>query len=331
VTRDRGEEEEYVRAGRGSRPRTKQRPDYSSSAIGHVLTIDRGRFTCRIDADLPVLVTATKARELGKRSIVVGDRVRLVGDLTGEDGTLARAVRVEPRRTQLRRTPDDDDPVERVLVANADQLAMVVAVVDPPARPRLIDRCLVAAFDAGMESVLIVTKADLADPAELIGLYEPLGVLVVVAGRDQPTEDVRAALAGRATVLVGHSGVGKSTLVNALVPLANRATGEVNDNTGRGRHTSTSAVTLELPGGGEIIDTPGVRSFGLGHVRPDRVLAAFDDLTEATAACPRACQHTTGAPECGLDLAVADGQLDANRVASFRRLLDARLGGDEPD
>src|SRR5690606_36591088 len=173
-----------------------------------------------------------KARELGRGRIVVGDRVDVVGDTSGDDGTLARIVRIAERTTVLRRTADDTEPYERVVVANAEQLALVTALADPEPRTRMIDRCVVAAYDAGMDAILVLTKADLAPAEELRGLYEPLGVRVVVThsepdGSIAGLEDLHAELAGRVTVLVGHSGVGKSTLVNALVPTAGRATGGV--------------------------------------------------------------------------------------------------------
>ena len=145
-------------------------------------------------------------------------------------------------------------------------------------------------------------------------------------------EAVLDAVSRRVTVLVGHSGVGKSTLVNALVPGAGRATGAVNDVTGRGRHISTSAVALRLPGGGWVIDTPGVRSFGLAHVNPDRILAAFPDLSAGTGECPRGCAHDE--PECGLDAFVTTGGAGVAggaRLTSLRRLLRSRAGTPEPD
>ena len=143
-------------------------------------------------------------------------------------------------------------------------------------------------------------------------------------------DEVRARLADRVTVLIGHSGVGKSTLVNALVPGTARATGEVNDVTGRGRHTSSSAVVVRLPGGGWVVDTPGVRSFGLAHVDPDRILRAFPDLAVGTDECPRGCSHDE--PECGLDEFVASGgagPAGPARLESLRRLLRSRAGTDE--
>ena len=178
-----------------------------------------------------------------------------------------RVVRVEPRTSLLRRTPDDNDPVERAVVANAEVLVVVTALADPVPRPRLIDRCLVAAFDGGLIPLLCLTKSDLASADELLALYEPLGVEALVTGRGSGVEQLRARLQGRISVLFGQSGVGKSTLVNQLVPDAFRATGDVSG-VGKGRHVSSSAVALDLPGGGTVIDTPGIRSFGLGAVTP---------------------------------------------------------------
>jgi len=290
-----------------------------------VLAVDRGRYTCLVDdVDGRRVLTAMKARELGRSSVAVGDRVGVVGDVTGTSDTLARVVRVEPRSSVLRRTADDTDPIERVIVANADQLVVVVALADPAPRARLVDRCLVAAYDAGLLPLLCLTKSDLAAPDALLAAYGPLGVRAVVTRRGQGLPALRDRLAGRTSVLVGHSGVGKSTLVNALVPDAQRATGTVNAVTGRGRHISSSAVALALPGGGYVIDTPGVRSFGLAHVDPDRVLAAFGDLRAGAALCPRGCSHAIDTPECALDGWVAAGHAEPARLASLRRLLAAR-------
>lgn len=312
---------------RGSRPRTKERPTYADAVAGIVVTVDRGRFTVVVDGRQ---IWAVKARPLGRKGVVVGDRVRVVGDVSGAEGSLARIVEVEPRGTVLRRTADDDDPVERVVVANATQLVVVTALADPEPRHGLIDRALVAAYDAGMAPLLCLTKADLADPETLLSTYRALGVPWVVTrlakrGLDG-LDELRERLVGRSSVLLGHSGVGKSTLVNALVPSAGREVGRVNAVTGRGRHTSTSALMLPLPddSGGWIIDTPGIRSFGLAHVQPERLIEAFPDLDEMTEDCPRGCTHAADEPECGLDEAVERGEADPDRVASFRRLLDAR-------
>ncbi|MEO7117421.1 MAG: ribosome small subunit-dependent GTPase A, partial [Candidatus Limnocylindrales bacterium] len=249
------------------------------------------------------------------------DEARVVGDLTGDEGSLARIVEVLPRKTVLRRSADDDDPIERIIVANADQLVIVAALADPPPRAGLIDRCLVAAFDAGMEPLVCLTKSDLGSPAALLALLDPLDVRVVVSRRGGDLDAVRATLRDRTSVLVGHSGVGKSTLVNALVPDANRSVSYVNAVTGRGRHTSTSAISLELPFGGWIIDTPGIRSFGLAHVEVDDRIKAFPDLRDAARNCPRGCLHAATEPECALDLAVADATIPRERVESFRRIL----------
>ena len=322
------EHDAFERPRRRTRPRTKDRPDYSEAEIGMVVTVDRGRYQTLIEGRE---VTATKARQLGRTGVIVGDRVRVVGDTSGDEGTLARIVQVEDRVTVLRRTADDDDPYERPIVANADQLVIVTALADPPPRTGMIDRILVAGFDAGLTPLLCLTKADLASPDELVAAYDPLDVEVYVTSPGSDLGAFRTALERHRTVFVGHSGVGKSTLVNVLIPGAKRAIGAVNEVTGRGRHTSTSAIALRLPpiepdgadGDSWVIDTPGVRSFGLSHVSRARLISAFSDLAAFTADCPRGCLHGEDAPECGLDAAVERGELNPVRVASFRRMISS--------
>jgi ribosome biogenesis GTPase len=325
-----------------------------------VTEVHLGRYVCVVDrpgklgGSTPV--TAMRARELGRRSVVVGDQVALVGDVSGDPDQLARIVRVFERRSVLRRTADDDDStpegrLERVVVANADQLVMVSALIDPPPRTGFIDRCLVAAYAAGIDPLLCLTKADLVAGTDgpvdaLRDYYAALSLPFVLCRPDEPLEPLVAALHGRMSVLVGHSGVGKSTLVNRLVPDAARAVGAVSA-VGKGRHVSSSAVALPLARGpdsgpaaregrtrkgrarkaagaehGWIIDTPGVRSFGLAHVSADDLLDSFTDLVEGSAECPPNCDHAAGG-SCALDTWVAAGNADPRRLASYRRLSAA--------
>ncbi|MCK9875778.1 MULTISPECIES: ribosome small subunit-dependent GTPase A [Frankia] len=324
MPRELDEDDVRIRPGRGSRPRTRQRPDHAEAVPAVVVGVDRGRYSCRPQPWPDRLVAAVRGGSMRRTSVVVGDQVALVGDLSGTDGVLARLVRREERTSVLRRTPDDTDPAERPIVANADILVIVCAVTDPVPRPGLIDRCLVAAYDGGLAPVLCLTKADLADPETITELYRPLGFPVVATRPDQDLTDLHSLLTQRVSVLFGHSGVGKSSLVNRLVPAADRAIGEVNAVTGRGRHTSSAAVALRLPAGGMVIDTPGIRSFGLGAVSPARVLSAFSDLAAAAAYCQPGCEHLAPSADCALDSAVTGGGADAARLASLRRLLAAR-------
>ena len=366
-----------MRPRRSSRPRTRTRPAHDDAVDGFVVTVDRGRYGCVLSDEAapgpaagPPVVTAMRARELGRRSVVVGDRVGLVGDISGSPGSLARIVRIDERVSVLRRTADDDDStpegrLERVVVANADQLVIVSALADPPPRTGFIDRCLVAAYDAGIEPLLCLTKADLAGPEHVVDYYRDLDLRYVLCRPGSDLAELRQRLTGRLSVLVGHSGVGKSTLVNRLVPEALRAVGTVSA-IGRGRHTSSSAVALRLPylaegsttaaagpdagtatgpnaatapGAGPaaaddddpgwIVDTPGVRSFGLAHVSAESLLHGFGDLVEGSVDCPPGCEHTTGSEQCRLAAWVAAGNADERRLASYRRLLDSRAGDPE--
>lgn len=315
---------------KANRPRTKRRPAHEDAQVGRVLGVDRGRYSVLLDEDTPQerTITAARARELRRTPIVTGDQARVVGDTSGDEGTLGRIVGIVERTSLLRRSADDTDEVERVIVANADQMLIVVAAADPEPRARLVDRYLVAALDAGIRPLLVVTKTDLADPAPFLAHFDGLDLRVFTSAQDEmPVDEIGAALIRHSTVFVGHSGVGKSTLVNALVPTAGRATGHVNQVTGRGRHTSSSTVSLRYVGTGGtgwVIDTPGVRSFGLGHVDPANILAAFTELAVIAKDCPRGCTHLPDAPDCALIEAAERGELSETgraRLDSLQRLL----------
>ena len=294
-----------IRPQRRSRPRTKRRPDYSNRPLGRVVGIDRGRFTV-VMADTGKEVQAVKAREIPRSAVVIGDLVRLTGDVSGRVDTLARIAHVEERRNALRRSLEEADEGrgEKIVVANVDLVVVVSAAANPTPRVGMVERALVAAREAGVPALVCMTKIDLASPEPFLESFKgfPLEALSVDALTGEGLPAVAERLQGRFSVLIGHSGVGKSTLINGLIPDADRAVGHVNVTTGKGRHTSTSAVAFELPGGGWLVDTPGVRSFGLAHTEAEHVLSVFPGLSQAATYCLPNCTHGNGEPSCALDL-----------------------------
>lgn len=305
---------------KGSRPRTKRRPSFDSAPLGMVLEVHLRRY--RVLTDQGEEILATLAKELRHDGCVTGDRVALDGDVSGEKGALARIVRIEPRSTVLTRSAEDGEQQEQTIVANADQMVIVMAAANPEPRPRLVDRYLVAALNSGIRPILVITKSDLADPKWLADQFADVDLEIISTRSDFPElSELRKLLSGHVSVFVGHSGVGKSTLLN-LITGQDRSTGGVNELTGKGKHTSSSAVAISFEGGW-IIDTPGIRSFGLSAISPSGLLRGFSDLEQVAGNCPRDCSHLAGAPDCELDTAVARQDLPSSRLDSFRRLLSS--------
>ena len=327
-------------ASNKTRPRTKDRPDYSKAQTAIITEVDRGRVQCLIQTDNgQLIITAIKARELGKKSVVVGDQVSVVGDLSGAAGSLARVVTVMTRKNSLTRSIDDHVNDERVIVANVDQLAIVISTANPEPREGFVDRALVVAYDQGITPIIIMTKQDLGSGDKFLETYKDLDIPVYKIDRSSDLTKLQQGLAKKITVLLGHSGVGKSTLVNNLLAssqnrvsdidqqVTHRATGDVNEVTGRGRHTSSSAIALPLSStfGGEnfgwIIDTPGVRSFGIAHVQPSRVISAFSEFADAIKHCPKNCSHHE--KDCALNEWPGFTNQNLARLESLRRVLSA--------
>lgn len=238
--------------------------------------------------------------------VVIGDRVRMDAE---------SVVAVEPRVSTLERSGEGGS---QVVCANATLLAIVASATEPPFRPGLVDRLLVAGQAGGMDVALVLNKCDLGMPEEVLAwlaLYEDLGypVFLVSAAQGKGLEPLRELLAKHTTVLVGHSGVGKSSLTNTLVPESARSVGEL-DAWGRGRHTTISGRIVPLAGGGRLVDLPGIREFGVGHVPRTELRRHFPELAELRCRY-RACVHD------GEEGCVAEDAITEERLESYRKLL----------
>jgi ribosome biogenesis GTPase len=262
---------------------------------------------------------ATIAGKLRRTRPVVGDVVRLH---TTPDGSL-RMDEIQERRGTLTRAAFRGRP--QVVAANVDLLVIVAATADPPLRANLIDRYLVAAWRGGIEAALALTKIDrphdAAEFARVSGLLRGLGhsVIEVSIPRAEGIQEVRELIGQRRAVLAGHSGVGKTTLSNAITGRAD-PTGAVNEVIGRGRQTTTVARLIDLPGGGELIDTAGVRSFGIADVTPEELQEAFPEIAAVSGQCRwRPCLHHEGQNGCAVPGAPG---IEPERLASYRRILE---------
>jgi ribosome biogenesis GTPase len=302
-----------------SRPRSKDRPKFENAIDGLVITVDRGRFTVNLSDLDDVNIYAIKSRELGRKGVVVGDLVEVVGVDIKNPENMARIVKVKERKNSLQKSADDSESVERSLVSNIDMVAIVVATSEPEPNPRLIDRTVIAARLANAQPIIIATKTDVESSEKLSQMYQALDIPVISMNKTTNLDELLDLLEGKTTVLIGPSGVGKSTLVNRLVPDAGRRTGEVNDVTGQGKHTSTSAYALKVNSKTWIIDTPGIRSFGLAHASVEEILEGFPDLIQATTQCQKGCTHQD--TSCAIEAVAFENPTLLPRLDSFRRLL----------
>lgn len=276
-----------------------------------------------VDCVLPSSLAAQQ-----RSALAVGDEVRFAG----EEGAAPRIVATLPRRTVLSR-PDPQNPrLERVIAANIDIAVLTISLRHPPLRPALVDRYLIAVERSGAKTLLVVNKIDLVpDPEERRRELEPLepyrplvlDILLCDARAGEGIEALRRALAGSTAAFVGHSGVGKSSLITALEPQLELTTGAVSGRSGTGRHTTTRSNLFHLRGGIRLIDTPGIREIGLWDLDLDELRAYFPEFAEAAQGCRFAnCSHSHE-PSCAVRRAVESGGVEPARYATYRRILDS--------
>lgn len=260
--------------------------------------------------------------------VAVGDRVRLL-DSGDESGMI---VDVLPRRTQLVRRAPGPKPLEQVIAANVDQIVTVFAAAQPKPKWNLLDRYLVAAEAAGLPTLICITKWDLVrrnaksrQVEEAVELYQGIGYPVILTSSvdNEGLTQLRAALRDRLSVFVGKSGVGKTTLLNALQPGLGLRVKEISQQTGKGKHTTSYLELFELDFGGQVVDTPGMREFGLWELDAADLAALFPDMAPYLGRCRfgASCTHTHE-PDCAVKKAVAAGEIAERRYDSFVRMRD---------
>lgn len=290
--------------------------------LSSVVQADSGReYRCAVRRLLKSLAT-------DERSIVTtGDRV-WIRPLPGGDGSLEGFIeRVEPRHGMLTRSSRHR---EHVIVANVDQFVIVMAVVEPDLKPHLIDRYLASAEQGGIAPILCLNKADLVEPAEyqpLIGQYSQLGVPTLLTSATTGTgiAPLRRLLKDRQTVFAGQSGVGKSSLLNAVQPGLGLRVRDVSTANQKGRHTTTTAELLQLDFGGWVVDTPGIRQFELWDIIPEEVEGFFPEFRPYVPLCAFPdCSHTHE-NRCAVKQAVRDRRIHENRYTSYLGMFTGQM------
>lgn len=260
------------------------------------------------------------ATRRGKRGdIIVGDQVRLTVDRSGQ-AVIEAAL---PRASVLMRA---EGMREKTLAANIDQIAIVFAA-RPAFNPHFIWRALLAASCAGIEAVAILNKSDLpeqADARAFLAQLESLAYPTLAVSAKLGAAETLATLGGRLherkTLLVGQSGMGKSTLLNLLVPDAGARTRELSTRLNLGKQTTSASRWFRLPGGGALVDSPGFQSFGLRHIEPRALIAAMPDFAHREPCRFADCRHLDE-PDCAVRTALAAGEIDASRYAFYRQLI----------